>query len=240
MRKHGLRAFGLSFLALSALMAFMAVGAQANWLILSGGGTVETTAKVAAAAHTPGVLLIPAKNLEIECTTVTSEGITLAEKSTLATGKVAFSGCTTYSTAESKLTLASKCKPTNAEGKIKAGGVAHLLLHEGQNYVLLEPETGKPFTTIEFGPECALTETSTVKGSIVAECGHLKSETEKVFVHDNCATHQVNGLLQQVPGTTLFPNDKLIYGLNSAASVDGLALVSLEAPFLNASWGGHV
>lgn len=235
MRKHRFRAFGLSFLALSALMAFMAVGAQANWLVLDKEGTVlEPTETVSVSAHTPGELLIPAKNLEIECKKVASEGLTLEAKSTLAKGKVAFSECVTFSTSGT-LTAAPKCNPINQP--IKAGGVAHIILHNSENYVLLEPETGKPFTTIEFGEECALTATSTVKGSLVVECGHLNASS--VFVHLDCKNHEVTHLIRQA-SPTLFPSDALIYGLSSAATIDGIAAVTLSGADVGKSWGGHI
>jgi hypothetical protein len=237
MRKHGLRAFGLSFLALSAFMAVMAVGAQGAWLQLIGGVASEIPDKteVNASAHTNGNLLLPSKNLEIVCKKLQAETLLLRTSPLgFAEGKANFSECETFNTAGGGLVAAPKCNPINQP--IKAAGTALIILHtgagnDGHNYVLF---AGTPFTTIEFGSECALTETSTVKGSLVAECGHLNAGA---FVHLDCSSHQATQLLRQVPGTTLFPNDKLIYGLNSAATLDGIAAVSLAS---GNAWGGHV
>jgi hypothetical protein len=235
MRKHGLRSFGLSFMALSAFMAVMAVGAQGSWLHLVSGValTLANNSLVTVEKHNNGdfTLLLGPKNLEILCTTVQGEDL-LLKTSPLgsATGKVSFSGCTTSTI--SPLTAQAKCNPINQP--IKAAGTAQLILHNGVNYVLF---SGAPFTTIEFSEECALTETSTVKGSLVAECGHLNGSG--VFVGLDCLNHQVTQLLRSAP-KALFAADKLIYGLNTEALLDGIAAVKLGAPNVGNAWGGHV
>jgi len=131
----------------------------------------------------------------------------------------------------------TKCDPLNQP--VEAGVVAHVILHSNsENYVLIESKTGSPLAGIEFGPECALTETSNVKGSLVAECGHLNAVKE--FVHLDCKNQQVTQLFRQVPGSSLFPSDKLIYGLSSEALFDGVAAVKLAGTLSGGTWGGHV
>jgi hypothetical protein len=244
MRKHGLRAFGLSFLALSAFMAVMAVGAQGAWLQLISGvaSTIPDKTEVSVSAHTAGTLLLPAKNLEIECKKVAAETLLLRTAPLgSAEGKLLFTECKAFQIGP-KLEAAPKCDPVEP---IKAAGLAQLILHtgagnDGHNYVLFQPHKNakgefEPFTTIVFSELCALTETSTVKGELIAECGHLNGSS--VFVHLDCQSHLATQLLRQVAGTTLFPLNKLIYGLNTAATIDGIAAAKLAS---GNSWGGHV
>jgi hypothetical protein len=249
-RRKGLRALGLSFLAALGLMAFMAAGAQANWLILHGGKTVELKAPVAASAHTEGNLKVTdAFNTEILCNTIGAQELFLNEKSTLASGKVQFSGCKTWQLTKEGNKEQPKCKPVEP---ITAGGTAHLVLHKTEvaketfstiNYVLFVPVTGKPFAVVEFGEECALGEEVAVTGQLGAECGHLKvtelenKEVHKEFVRLDCANHQVTGLLRPNQGLL---GDALKFGANNA-SLTGSASVSLSGELFNGdAFGGHV
>lgn len=236
--KHGLRAFGLTIVAAFGLMAFMAVGAQANWLYLEGTTAVELTKNelVKVAKHTEdGTLEIEGINASVLCKKIEGEDLLLVPgnaTTATATGSVAFSECVTL---EKKSGLEQpKCTPENQP--IKAAGKAKIVLHtNGQNYVLFEPEEGKPFTTIKFPETCALIETSNVTGSLVAECGELSGGA---FVQEDCKNHQVSHLLQQA-STELFTSDELKFGSHKA-SIKGIVSVELAGEHAKASWSGEV
>jgi hypothetical protein len=230
-------------------MAFMATGASAAFLYTE--GTTVKTLTVASEpvieAHTDGTLRIPAKNLKILCQKVESDPgakVILLPNSTVAHGHLLFKECESFDIKTN--TLQKNCTPKSPGqelGKILAGGLAELILHPANNtMVLFKPlvveGVTQPFTTIVLPELCALAETSNVTGSLVAECGQLKSETEKVFVGGNCATHRVTQLLQSVSealAKTL--GDTLKFGA-SEAFVDGIAAVKFAAPCAGCAWGG--
>ena len=234
--KYGLRAFGLVIVAALGLMAFMAAGAQANWLYLEAGKAVELTVaepvKVAVHEKSEGNLLL-SNGIEIRCAVIEGQKLELLPGSpttATATGSVSFSTCHTFN----KGTAASACDPTNQP--IIAGGTAKVILHsDKKNYVLFSPLTGQPFTTILFGAKCALVESSEVTGNLVAECGHLVTGA---FTQEDCATHAVSHLLRQAPAA-LFPSDKLQFG-ELGATLDGIAAVELSGTHKGASWSGEV
>lgn len=238
-KKHGLRAFGLTLIAALGLMAFMAVSAQANWLVLLNGETLELAAKeeVKVETHQEGNLLYKnstGTGIEVRCGTVVGEDLLLApgtKEEATASGKVAFSKCKTFTEG----TPQEKCDPINQP--IKAGGTAKIFLHEKtRNYVLFSPESGEVFTEIKFSLSCALTETNKVKGFLVAECGLLNGEGK--FVGNDCKEHMTSHLLKQAPAA-LFPNDKLKFG-NASAELDGIAKVELAGKDAGQSWSGEV
>jgi hypothetical protein len=236
-RRNGLKVLGLSLVAVLGLMAFMAVGAQANWLILEGAKVVESDAVVEVEKHTEGNLLVKEEtNLEILCSVVETDPtakILLLEKSTIAHGHLIFKTCKTWQAGKES----PNCKPVEP---ILAGGLAKVILHtNGENYVLFEPLTaGGNFTQLKFKEPCALPELNNVKGTFVAECGKL--EPANTFVHTDCKNHEVTHLVRQA-STTLFPEDVLKYGTKTAL-IDGIAAVRLAEPekFKGAAWGGHV
>jgi hypothetical protein len=231
-RRNGLRALGLSLLAIAGLMAFMAAGAQANWLVE--GVELKANETVSVATHVEGKLAVPAKNIEFRCSTIGAEGLKLLASSEKAEGKVKFTGCTAFQIsngAEQK-----NCKPKEP---IVAGGFALIILHpatSGQNYILFSPpkegEKTLPFATIEVSELCALTETSPVTGSLVAEC------LTSALAHEDCNTSEVTHLIQPA-STELFPSDTLKFGA-SAATLKGVAAVKLSGANLNKKWAGHV
>jgi hypothetical protein len=261
-RKHGMRALGLSFIAVLGLMAFMAAGAQGAFLYLEKVGekielkTLAVESEPVISAHTTGTLLVTAKNIEFQCPKVESDPaapVKLLGNSTVAHGHLIFSGCEAFEienkVTKVKLTLLKNCvphSPGQLEGKILAGGLAELVLHPANNtMVLFSPLTeinkeGKkitlPFTTVEVPEACALTETSPVTGTLLAECGELNGSS--VFVGGSCATHRKVQLLQSVSqklGEEL--GDTLKFGANIAA-IDGIAAVEFGAPCKGCSWGG--
>jgi hypothetical protein len=242
-QKRGLRLLGLSLLSVLGLMAFMAVGAQAEWLILLAGGTVHVlkageNESVKVSAHTDGKLLIPAKNLEILCETVEGEELKLIGGGLLAEGKVKFTKCKTF-TIGPPLTEQPKCKP---DEPIVAGGIAHMILHKKPgsagpvNLILFLPPAGsETFTTIKFPESCALIATSKVTGELHAECGLLDGG---VFVQLDCKHHQVAPIIRASASQELVTKP-LKLGANPAF-LDGEALVELSGKYIGLSWGGHV
>jgi len=217
------------------LMAFMAGGAHANWLVLHNGVVVEPDVTLSAKTHKDFTMLIPAQNLEILCKTIEADPtapILLLEKSTIGHGHLIISACETFV----KKVLSAGCKPIEP---ILVGGLTELILHNLKNYLLYKPLTGKPFTTIFFNPaKCALAEENEVTGSLVFECGKL--EPANTFVNVDCKTHEVTHLMQQAPAA-LFPSHVFKFGLNPA-SLDGIVSTAIEGPALykGDAWGGHI
>jgi hypothetical protein len=215
-RKFGLRAFGLSILAVLGLMAVMAAGAQAEYKVAG----VKLTANEAVAVETDetGNLLVPAQELEIKCTEVEGENLTLVPE-TEVTGKLKFKNCVTFQKkAESK-----NCKPVEP---ITAGGKGHLVLNAAKTktYVLFEPNKNaknefEPFTVVHFGELCALGEENPVTGFLAAEC------LTEALVANKCETEQAKHLLKQAPATEFA--DELKFGKNPA-TLDGVAAAKLN------------
>jgi len=224
-KRRGLKAFGLSLLAVAGLMAFMAAGAHANWLVE--GVELAANENVAVETVVEGKLAVPAKNVEFRCKVVEAEGLKLLAKSEKAEGKVKFKTCLAF-----ELKTGVAVKNCNPKEPIVAGGFALLVLHNAQNYVLFEPEANKPFTVVEVGELCALTETSEVKGKLVAEC------LNEALAHVDCNVNELVHRLKPAPAA-LFEADKLLFGANPA-TLEGVAAVKLNGVNLNKKWAGHV
>ncbi len=236
-----LRTLGLTVLALCGLTAVMAVSAQANWL--ENGVEVAANKNVVIKAHTTSKLVVKALNLELRCTTLKSEGLKIIGKSATGEGKVAFSGCSAFQISDGK--EQKNCKPSEP---IVAGGralIVRLATIMGnaaslRNFILLEPEAGKPFTTITLPELCALAETSDVTGSLVTECGALSGG---VFVGEDCNVSRVEHLIRQTSAGlwkgathTEKAEHELCFGENKAI-LDGFGAVELESKI---TWAGHV
>ena len=209
MGKHGLKALGLMFLAALCLTAFMASSASANWRVAGAENTVNK--EVLVSTHEVGTLLVPSLGLAISCPGIKGEDLLLLAKSSETTGKLSFSECTTKVNGVAN----AKCNPINQP--IKAGGKGHLVLIGTKNLVLFEQTNeATPFATIEFGAECAVTETNNVTGKLLAEC--LKG----ALVAADCSEEEASHLLRQQTRT----EDELKFG-KRPASIDGVAKVEL-------------
>ncbi len=206
MGKHGLKALGLMFLAALCLTAFMSSSASANWRVL--GVNIAANKAVSVEKHTTGTLLVPSLGLEISCEKVEGkELVLLTGATTETTGKLAFSECTTKVSGEPS----AKCKPINQP--IIAGGKGHVVLIGTKNLVLFEPTVaGGAFAKIEFGAECAVTETNEVFGKLLAEC-----LTEGLAAGDCSEELKVHLLKQQIR-----TEDELKFGKRPAL-IDGIA-----------------
>jgi hypothetical protein len=228
-RKRGLKALGLSFLTALGLMAFMAAGAQANWLVLSAGTQLESNENVTVKTHEDleFKLLVVAQALEILCLTVESDGLKLKGLSVLAEGAVNLRKCKTWQVLKGVNTEQKGCVPSEP---ILVGGKGGLVLHNSLTWALLEV-----ITLLVFNPaKCALAEENEVTGSLLVECGHL---TSGAFVAENCATLALTHLLRAAANQALL-SDGLFFGANPAV-LDGIAAVSLSGPNeIDAVWGG--
>jgi hypothetical protein len=248
-KKRGLQTFGLTLIAVLGLTAFMAVGAQANWLVLEGGIAVELPANetVEVTAHQLPILLVPEETkLEIDCKTIAGVGLKLIGKSAKAEGKVALNQCTTKQEGKA----AEGCNPLNQP--IVLGGTATVILHtDGKNYILFAPNAGLPFTELEFNPAtCSLPQFDEIKGNLVAECGLLKEEEVKnakgefelkttgEFVSNDCNKHMQWHLLQLAPAA-LFPSDVFKFG-KKIMRLDGIVKVELSGTRKGLLWSGEI
>lgn len=219
---------GLSFMAALGLMAVATAGAQANWLVEGVELTENETVKVE--ALTPFTLTVPAKKLEINCTTVASKNYKLIGKSATAEGELEISGCTSFSTGVEQ----KNCKPGEP---IKIALKSLLILHNSISYLLDEPTAaGNKFATIVFGELCAITETADLKGSIVLECGHLNPPGTWLIL--DCKNSEVTHLVRVAPAA-LFTSDSIIFGLSQAAVADATR-VNLSGARTGKPWGGQI
>ncbi len=225
-RKSGLRALGLSFLAVLGLMAFMAAGASGNWLVEL--KELHTTDEVVIDNHGESlpILLVAAQKLEIDCHNIEGKDLLLLPLSTLATGEVWFDECLTTQNGKA----APGCDPINQP--IKAGGSAHLILHEKHEYVEFRPDakTGI-FTLLQFNPKtCALVEDSEITGKLAAEC--LSNALGKSL--EACLKELQIHLLTEAESQPLGAG--MFFGENSA-TLEGIAAVELVS---GEEWSGHV
>ncbi len=250
MCRFRVKVLGLSLFALCGVGAFMAGSVQGNWL--ENGKEVTANKEVLTEAYTIIELQIPSLNVEIRCTTIEGKEIKLLASSEKGEGKVAFSGCTTWWPAGLKGTAQPKCTPEKQPivwggtvllvllAKTKGGALKNYVLFSPSIDIFEEEEVVLPFTTITLPSECALLKTSTITGSLVAECGTLVAFA---FASEDCNLERVLHLLR--PGPTVWfkgkedaeeVKDALKVGLNAMtlAGVGAVELVSRN------SWAGHV
>ena len=216
---------GLSMLALCSLAALTATSTRANWL--ENGVEITANKNVQAKAHTTSQLIVEKLNFEIRCPVLAGVGLKIVAKSTKGEGKFKFTGCKSFE--KSTGTEQKSCEPENkgVKGEIIAAGltsIVRLTMIKGGAlliWLLIQPGTGEPFTTIELPEACALTQTSEVKGSLVVECGELVSEE---FVGEECSVAQKVHLLRP-PGRSVYFNgpkdetpvtDEIVFGKNPA------------------------
>lgn len=179
MRNHGLKVLGLALLSALSMMAFAVAGAQAQLpgesklgsVTVGGVPATELPATATGTQNGAGSLLVPGRNLKLECKTGhVSEG--KINNSTDASGKVTFLECVSLDLEKG---TALPCE-TVGLGTISATALLLPILHGGVNYVLAEPQSGTSFTTVEYkeGTECALPLKNPVTGSITAQTSELE------------------------------------------------------------------
>jgi hypothetical protein len=220
--KHALRALGLSFLAAMGLMAFMAAGAQATAWDVNGtllgdsllpevGGNLRTGVE-ALLLTTTGA----GQPLVIHCKKFTITAGNLHK--TDATGTLQYDNSTC-------LTLINGVNQKNCGHE--TGGINILpikalilpVLHSGEVYLLVEPQSGETITQIHYGALCSLPLTS-LKGTEAYECedGNLKLSS--------CEVSRVTQFIKPIANQGLL-GDALKYG-NNPASLDGEAEIFLK------------
>jgi hypothetical protein len=224
-------------------MAFMAAGAQATWLVKGATLAAKADKAIEVLNHSAVLqLLVPAKSLGIDCKLLHSDDGLLNPASGLGEvlGTLLFSEC---STLQPVGTTVAKCKPKEP---IEAKGKGNLILHNGETYLLLEPEEGN-FTRIDFSEECALPDTN-ISGSLVLE--GLDKELKKGV--DLLLNEEAIHLVQEAPaslfagqteGGKTLPKDGLLYGV-SPATIDGVAKAQLTEVDAQGNhtipWAGHI
>ena len=249
-RKHGLKALGLSFLAVLGLMAFTATAAQASGLVLVLKAdkigslpkpfTVGITGREHNALAANSRLLILGLNFEIFChTAVVSEG-TLTDKGSghatitfqtcLAQGLVAGTDTLTGAICEiPNIVAKTKYLVILHSGNVKlvpdnavlVAGAAEHKKGTGLPYILFLPLDLLTFASVLNHTECALPELSNVKGCVVAKLEHPHG-------------HLVEHLISTKGMLALF-GCKLNYGANEA-HLDVDAFVSLTGPHAGLLW----
>ncbi len=232
LRKHGLKALGLTFLAALALMAITAPGASATAGKFLVGGVTNLNASATGEIDTLGVLDVPAINLEIDCTAFTVENGTILAEAGIGHAKLLYKSCLAYGTSPS-LSLLSGCEiyPTAADrtagtnkGDITAEALLLVLLHTGasgsKTVVKAEPKEGSELFSKVFFKNCPSGASADIKGAVTL-----------LF---NTTGDQVRHLVQEATGS--FKLDQLLYGANNA-NILGSVWVELLAPHNGTSWG---
>jgi hypothetical protein len=226
--KHGLKALGLCLVAALSVMAITAAGAQAkgDWRV-EGTNTIATKTVTATPEDMTLDSTVGGAKVKILCNTLTlTDGLLFVGGAALA--KLEFSTCETYL----NLVRSAVCDPKNPP--ITATVKALLILDTAVpsntlTYILFSPDDGTlKFTTIEFDEECSLPEKLEVTGHLVAECSDAL-----------CTASQNTHLIKQVTPASLFPNDVLKFGQNSAELLGG-AVLKLSGGDLNKPWSAEM
>ncbi|HWN08233.1 MAG TPA: hypothetical protein VNO50_02995 [Pyrinomonadaceae bacterium] len=242
--KHGLKALVLTVMAALGMMAFFAVGAQAQHELhllvladetnpnpLTNGGTLgDYLINLAAALlatltgfqENPGYLLVAARDLKIECATgdVNSAKI---HGLTDALATVTFLNCVANNHKGEPL---AGCQFKELK-TIKASALVLPVSHGGQSYLLFEPLEGEIFTTVSFKPNvgCILPLNNPVKGAVVAKVDALDADVQTILF---------NSAIQLLLG------DVLKYGsLSNTSYVNGHATVELDGEHAPYKLGVH-
>jgi hypothetical protein len=231
MRKHGLKVLGLSLMAMLGLMAFAAVGAQAQELpgasslglyLINLGNALLATATGAQVGV--GKLLVEGRGIEIGCDTAhVVEG--KIDSATDALAKLEFLKCKTYEFGT--LALIESCVIKGGTvangGTVLAKALLLPILHGGVNYVLAEPQEGTNFATVSYEPGigCVLPLNNPVSGSVSAQ------------VHEG-----VVAKLLLSPAIQLLTGDKLLFG-TFPSYIDAEATVELTGSHSGQKLGVH-
>jgi hypothetical protein len=229
--KFGLKALGLCLLAALSVMAFAATGAQAKGEWKVNGVKLTTDIGVEALALEHSELLSTFgfnTKIQILCENVTvKDGLLFPDGSSL--GELEFSkNCQT----RTSLTLQENCKPLEPI----VAKVRNLLIHHnGDTYIRFTPHDALTFATLHLGALCAAGTNIQVKGSAVAECGLLVGG---VWSHEDCNVEKDEHEIREVPGTTLFPSDRLKFGQNPASLHGDIGLI-LNGAHAGGTWSGQ-
>jgi hypothetical protein len=268
--KHGLRALGVSLLAVLGFMAFMVASAQAQTGWLLNKAFITADKKIHAVIHpltdkTKHVVLdteVPSiGEIKKLCETLeTDDGLLFGAPAALASKaegviNLLFKNCKTFING---LEL-SACKPIEPiEVNVKFHAILHTVnpivggkegTHDNKTYILFEPLiTGHPFVILKLPENCVLPEKAPVTGEVVAECLNEKLEKNTALT-DYCLEDFVHHLIQEAPHKLFtlegkVPKeekwDELLYEGN-LASLLGIADVLLsDESDKGLTWGVHI
>jgi hypothetical protein len=234
-RKHGLRALGLTFFAALALMAISAPGASAiepgKILILNAAKTTlfHLHATFTASIDLLGVLHVPAINLEIHCTTLTTDGGLYLSADSIAHVTLLYSGCLTYQLNPLMHLAGCEVYPTAADrtagtnpGKITAAVLLLVLKGGAKPVIRAKPSlAGGNFAHLFF-KNCPGAANALISGGVT------------LLAHDGPTNHLVKHLFEEATGANKF--DQLKYGLNDA-NILGTVWVELTTAHAGLEWG---
>jgi hypothetical protein len=175
MHQRMARTLFLSVAACLGLMAFTAVAAQAenlsdggktgSFLVNKEKALVKLGVTFSATQEGVGTLLVPGR-VDILCKVGTALGEFHNENDALA--EATFSQCTAWQPVALNLTH-KIAVPCTVKEPIVMKGLLIPKKHEGAPYILLGGEEGSLATVLMEGPECPLTKTNEVKGSLVVQ-----------------------------------------------------------------------
>ncbi len=228
LRKHGLKALGLSFIAALSLMALTAAGAQAagEWKIetktMTELGLTEEAIKGKLETGVKNILLVKTLNVNISCAAVdTSANAKILKGGTL-TGSLIFLTCKVFAdeAGEPELTACGTKSTGAAAGEIQTVAVTgEIILSGGENFVLVKPVSGTTFTTVELtGASCAAKGTYPITGTTVVKLGVEAKELLLTPIKE-------------------FTGDGLKFGENKAF-LFGAAIAELNGAKLTKIWTG--
>jgi hypothetical protein len=246
------KAFGLTLMAVIGLMAFAALGAQAENLtptthahgdfLVLGSSALAVGVKLTGEQVGEGSFLIPNKSFEFVC----KKGIVTSAEIKAGLGEahasVEFKECKVFKiTNTHPYILEGEITPcTNALVQpITANFIVLVVKHGGEVYLVGEPLTnplgGGSFTTIEFSPStCALPEAATIKGTIGAKRDNANSQLTHTLDLKTSET-LVNG--QGTHDVQLLLGTALSYGGNLAYITGKVNVFTTGAKHPDANWG---
>jgi hypothetical protein len=238
LRKHGLKALGLTFFAALALMAISAPGASATatgaLLILNAAKTVltELHATLSGSIDLLGVLHVSAINLEIHCNKFkVEEGLYLATgaEAHVGHGKLLYSECLLYQLSPLVHLAGCEVYPTAADrtagtnkGHITAAALLTVLKGGAKPVVRVKPSVAGGNFAHLFFKNCPTGATALISGGLT------------LLAHDGPTNHLVKHLFEEATGANKF--DQLKYGLNDA-NILGSVWVELTGAHAGLEWG---
>ena len=238
-RKHGLKALGVSFLAVLGLMAFAAAGAQGSGKVLVSGLSAPFTVGITGEADgltTNDRLWILGTNSELSCSAMSVSGLLTSAGHGSATIKS--ESCTAQGVNAAGALVGASCAPNPSS--YSSNVLALVILHSGSSalttgqhgsgtgspYVLFTPIDGLTFALVtNTNEECLLSEHATIKGCVVAK---LSTSGDQV-------THLID-----TRGTASLFGCTLKYGNNLMhLEVDGLLKLtnSVHGNHAGLTWG---
>ena len=246
------RVLWLCALALG-LMAFAASAAQAetgaHWNVVEASGKLVQIpgtndllpqAEIKEIENSTAELLFTTAGgtkVAILCTSAKfDEGGLLQANGGLSAGKILFTGCLTKLNGVTSAACVPKGGGAPATQILTLKGKGLIVLDklasgEVDDFVKITPESGKLFSKIELGEECAIGEFVNVEA---------KAAGEGLWIKDEGATSKESNesFLTEKPEHLIVEALQGLIALGQPATIDGKALVRLNGAHLNLKWGG--